>query len=109
MKTEIVQIIENKLAGYKGQLEMSEGCLVACNWIMVINAAYTVALDENGVTVKSTKAYPSQFSEKGAKQIETGCSFTNNRGEKIIPQRVFYKDWYRNQISELESVLETLK
>jgi hypothetical protein len=106
---EIIKTLETRLEGLKGQLAMSEGCLVSHNWILQVNDVYTVCLDSEGKTELSTKMYPSQFSDEGAKKIETSCTFINNKGETIKARSVPYKDYYRVKIQELEETIQMFK
>jgi hypothetical protein len=101
--------LQEKLQNYKRQIEMSQGCLVSHRWVMVVNCVYTVALDESGKTVLSTKNFPSQFTDEGAIQIENGCTFYNNKGEVLRPTRINHVEYYRQQVKEIEQVLGNLK
>jgi hypothetical protein len=110
MKTtiEIKKIITDKLQGMKRQLEMSEGSLINCRWIMVVNEVYTVSTDENSKTCLSLQSFPKQFSDKAARQIEEECTFRNNKNEILKAKKVLYKEYYKNKVKELEEVLKTL-
>jgi len=106
---EIIKKLETRLDGLKNQLAMSENCIVSHNWVLQVNDVYTVDTDENGKTQLTTKTYPTQFSEKSAKKIETSCTFINNKGETIKARSVPYKDYYRAKIQELEETIQIFK
>jgi len=96
--------LEQKLAGYKRQLEMSENSIVSHQYIVEVGA-YTIALDSEGKTELVTKDYPSQFTENALKQIKD-ISFSDGRGNKVEPEVYFYKDWYLDQIESLEMIVQ---
>jgi|GEM_PF-5842700 len=99
-----MKTLEQKLEGYKRQLEMSENCLISHQYIVEVGA-YTIGLDAEGKTELVIEDYPSQFTSEAVKQIKA-ISFTDKRGNKVEPEVYFYKDWYMEKIECLEMIIQ---
>lgn len=108
------QEITNRLKERKSTLEFQQKMhtgLISHNYIVVVGA-YTVGSNDEGeatlMPIWGTEL-PSQWTPDGVKEIKEKCSFTNHLGEVMDIEAVPYKDWYSNQLKEVNDTLSTLE
>jgi len=94
---------------YVDYLDSCKHQIINNNYIIVVNEVYTIGLDESNITKLSNELYPLQFTEDVAKKIINEIKLYDNEDNRIMPTMVFYKDYYRNQIEELNNVINNLE
>lgn len=96
---------KTKLSSYKRQLEMMEGVLMNHNMIITVGA-YTVGTDDQNRTILEIVDFPSQFTGKSTERILNQCVFKGKDGKPVSPKVYHVRDWYREQVEALETIVE---
>ncbi|MAO19980.1 MAG: hypothetical protein CMJ25_04440 [Phycisphaerae bacterium] len=108
MKTEQ---ITKSLKERKSKLEYQtrlHGGLISHNYIIVVGA-FTVCKVDGKVTLKNDGSLPSQWTADGVEEIKEKCSWTSINGNKMKIQSVPYKEWYKNELQEVNDTLSLLE
>ncbi len=106
------EFIKNTLADLKGKATIYQEAielqiLENCPFIVEVGAL-TVTSDESGKVLIQNSTYPSQFSEKGVKEI-LSFSFKNGKGEVLVPKVYARSEWYKKRLQELKVTIQTLE
>ena len=84
---------------------INQTACIAHNYIVVVNDVYTIDLDENRTPKLVMDLYPTQYSEKTAKQIIDSIKCQTILGEPVEAKIVSYRDWYRNKIENMKKLV----
>jgi len=103
--------LKQKLRGYVRHAYPKGGgtCIQSHNWIVTCGA-YTVGMNhETRITELENKDYPSQWEKDTATQIVANVKASNCYGEVVVPEMMYFRDWYKMKIKEINMVLNTIE
>ena len=99
---------EERLASFKRQLASYDNCLVSHQWVAKVGM-YTVGKDENRMLKLRTLTLPSLWTEAGIKEImdiqKKKSIFRNFLYEPMKVEKVFFRDYYRDEIKREENFI----
>lgn len=103
---ETLKSSEERLASFKRQLASYDNCLVSHQWVAKVGM-YTVGTDENRMLKLRTLTLPSLWTEAGIKEImdlqKKKSIFKNFLYEPMKVEKVWFKDYYRDEIEREEN------
>lgn len=109
---ETLERTEERVSSLKRQLKSYDNCLVSHQWVAKVGM-YTVGTDSNRMLQLSFKTLPSLWTEEGIEEIaqiqKERHIFKNMRKEPMKVEKVWFKDYYRDEIAKQEQFLESQK
>ena len=109
---ETLKRTEDRAASLKRQLASYDNCLISHQWVAKVGM-YTVGTDENRMIKLRTLTLPSLWTEAGIKEImdlqKKESIFKNFHHEPMKVEKLFFKDYYRDEIKREENFITSQK
>jgi hypothetical protein len=109
MKTEqILKRLKDKKESLEFQMKLQTG-LISHNYVVVVGACTVATNDKGNAILQSSDELPTQWAADGVKEIKEKCSWNNMNGKEMEIKAVPYKDWYANELQEVNDTLSLLE
>lgn len=109
MKTkQILKRLKDKKESLEFQMKLQTG-LISHNYVVVVGACTVATNDKGNAILQSSDELPTQWAADGVKEIKEKCSWTSLNGNKMEIKSVPYKEWYKNELQEVNDTLSLLE
>lgn len=87
--------------------------LVDQQYIIQVNELYTMGKrslgEENDQLTLDNTNFPVLFNSEDADEIIENISYTDGNGDHIVPQKVYWRDWYTHRYESNLMVIKTIE